>query len=464
MGALLTRDLLYESVLLFLKGNPLRVVKCAFWLRRGKAALKARLAGQVSLNYSTLPYNRALIAFLRGEREQGRRLILVTAADQHLAQVSPDYLKLFDQVIASDGIVNLKGTLKRDKLIALFGVGGFDYVGNNHADIAVWKAAALRFAANAPKSVLEKVCAFGEVARTFDCPRRPLTVIRAIRLHQWPKNLLVFVPVITSHAVLDVTTMTRAVAAFIVFGLTASSVYVLNDLLDINEDRLHPNKRLRPMASGEVSLPRATGIIVVLLALAASIALYLSATFAMTLAAYYAISCAYSWKLKQLLLVDVFALAGLYTMRLVAGGAATGISLSFWLLCFSGFLFFSLALLKRFMELKVTRQLGGEASPGRAYTVIDVEHIGSLGVSSGMVSVLVMALYVTSAEVQLLYQSPMLLLLICPLLAFWVSRIWLLANRGLLHDDPIAFALKDRTSYVVGSLIVAVIVAAAIYV
>jgi 4-hydroxybenzoate polyprenyltransferase len=276
---------------------------------------------------------------------------------------------------------------------------------------------------------------------------RARAALRALRLHQWAKNALVLAPPLLAHR-LDAPTLGRAALAFLAFGLVASALYVANDLVDVERDRRHPLKRERPFASRE--LPAAAGLLLVppLLGAGALAALALPASFGLLLLGYAATSLAYSIALKRLVALDLVVLAGLYTARLWGGSLATGVPISSWLAAFSMFLFLSLAFLKRAGEIVA---MAGE-SPGRGYRASDAEQVFALGPASGYVSVLVLALYVSSPDVERLYAAPERLWLLCPLALYWLSRIWILARRGEVHGDPVVHALRDPASYAVGAL------------
>jgi 4-hydroxybenzoate polyprenyltransferase len=279
-----------------------------------------------------------------------------------------------------------------------------------------------------------------------DVARRLRAGLRALRLHQWAKNLLVFVPLVAAHRLGDGSLFVDAVLAFLAFGLCASSAYVLNDLVDIKADRRHPRKRLRPFASGV--LPPGAGVVLVpaLLAASIAIALALPGRFLLVLAGYYALTLAYSFALKRIVLVDAVALAALYAARILAGAQAVQLPLSNWLLLFAVFLFFSLALVKRYAELDALRKEGRLDAAGRDYQVADLPILHSLGTASAAACVLVLALYLNSPAVLALYREPNALWLLCVLLLYWLSRVWLKGHRGEMHDDPVVFALKDRVS------------------
>lgn len=456
-GTLIAGDLLYESFLIAAKENPLIVFYCFGWLLKGKAFLKAELAARVSINYETLPYNQILLTYLHQEKNAGRSLVLATASNTKFAQGVACHLNLFDQVFSSSREINLEGQTKRMVLKETFGTTGYAYIGNSKSDLPVWSGAASRLIANASPSVTQSLQKMGSVERIFESNRSAFTLLRAIRIHQWLKNLLLFGPLIAAHRLLSLEALMQALVAFIGFSMTASAVYLINDLADLENDRKHPTKHRRPIAAGLVQIPTACGLAVFLLAGAACISTALPGGFQLILWGYFGLTLTYSFWLKRILLVDVVVLATLYTIRLVAGGVATGTVLSLWMLTFSCFIFLSLALVKRYTELKEARDRNRKQPSGRGYLLADLDQISILGVSSAMVSVLVIALYISSPQVQPFYRSPLVLLLLCPVLLYWLSRVWILASRGKIHDDPVVFAIKDRTSYGV-ALIAAIII------
>ncbi len=457
-GTLIKTDVLWESMVLLLKRSPFHLFALPFWWLRGRAFLKQQIAARTALDPATLPYHPEFLEYLRSERHAGRTLILATAADEQLARRVAEHLGLFAGVVASNGKNNLRGKHKGDALTERFGSRGFDYAGNSTTDLPVWQQSHAAIVVNSSPGLADRARQISEVSHTFACsaPFVP-NLVRALRPHQWAKNAIVFVPLLAAHQLADKTLLFLALLAFVAFCLCASGVYVLNDLLDLEADRHHATKKLRPFASGELPLSAGLLLVPALFVASAAVASRLSWNFAAVLALYLVLTTSYSWRIKQVALLDVFFLAGLYTMRLIGGHAATGVKYSFWLLVFSMFIFLSLALVKRFTELKALRQLNAQDSKGRGYTPLDLELVAMLGIASGFLAVLVMALYVNSQDVRSLYQIPGALLLLCPLLLYWVSRVWLLAHRGQMHDDPIVFALKDPVSYLIGILILTVL-------
>jgi 4-hydroxybenzoate polyprenyltransferase/phosphoserine phosphatase len=453
-GTLIFSDLLLESGLSYLKRHPSRFHMPLRWLLGGKAKLKGRLAETSELDVSVLPYNEAVLALIRREKQRGRRIVLATASHHSYAERIAAHLGLFDQVLGSDLHTNLCARHKRDALIAAFGRHGFDYAGNSADDLPVWQAARHAYLVNAGGRLSQRAGRQGNVVEELACQRQSLrTWLRAMRIHQWTKNLLIFVPLLASHQLTNPQLLLDGLLALLFFGLCASSIYILNDLLDLQDDRQHAYKRLRPFASG--ALPVRSGLLafplLLLLSLSGALVL-LPWTFGLVLASYCVLTIAYSLWLKQLMAVDVLLLAMLYTSRIVAGTFAFAVSLTFWMLAFSMFIFLSLALLKRCAELRDARSKGkSQKTPGRGYYPDDLEIVSALGVSSGYLSVMVLALYIQEGTTAALYRHPQLIWLACPLLLFWITRIWMLTHRGLMHDDPVVFAMRDRTSLLVGA-------------
>ena len=462
-GTLIRSDLLLETGLAFVHDRPKRFFTLLAWLARGKAKLKHELALATEIDVSVLPFDDAVLEFIRSQRNQGRKLVLATASHQRLAGQVEKHLKLFDEVIASDESRNLSAQAKRDVLVQTYGERGFDYIGNSKDDLPVWRAARKAHVVNASPSTYKRARELGNVS---DIPTSPSPALRdwlkALRLHQWLKNLLVLVPLLAAHRYHEPRLVLDALLIFFCFSLCASSVYVLNDLLDLRDDRHHARKRLRPFASGRLSIQSGLIAAPMLLSLAFGLAyLLLPAAFIAGLAIYYILTFTYSLALKRQIVVDVITLAALYTLRIVVGGVALSIPVSFWLLAFSMFMFLSLALVKRYAELFDIRARGTEKEAGgRGYFPNDLPMVASLGGGAGYIAVMVLALYINDAHTTKLYSQPQFMWLACPLLLGWVSRVWMFANRGLMNEDPVVFAAKDPTSLSMGALIALVFWAA----
>ncbi|MYM91334.1 UbiA family prenyltransferase [Rugamonas sp. FT82W] len=463
-GTLIKTDLLVETASSFLIEQPWRAGSLLGWLAAGRSTLKARLAEDTRVELASLPYNEELLDWLRAEKQRGRRLVLATASHQSLADGVAAHLGLFDEVLGSDAATNLKSHAKREALVARYGERGYEYVGNDWPDVAIWRGAARAHVVSRSPRLIEAASQHGNLGRVMGDGRlSPLAgLLRAMRPHQWLKNLLVLMPLLAAHQYGDPLSVMHALLALLVFSLTASSVYLLNDLVDVGDDRHHARKRRRPFASGQLSLAAGWLAWPLLLAAGAGLAaLALPPRFIGALAVYFALTLGYSFRLKQVPVVDVLSLAALYTLRIVAGAFAVSVELSFWLLSFSMFVFLSLAFIKRYSELHAARQ-AGQSKPlrGRGYVQQDLELVSSLGSNAGYIAVLVLAFYIQDARTARLYAHPTLIWLACPLMLYWISRAWLIAHRGQMHDDPIVFAIKDRVSWLVGALLAGVFVLA----
>jgi 4-hydroxybenzoate polyprenyltransferase len=453
-GTLVATDLLWESLVSTIRRKPAMLLNLPIWLLRGRAYLKQRLAEVSSVDFTTLPYRPEVIEFVNGERRNGRTVVLATAADQVLAAGVSKHLGMFSAVLASDGVTNLKGPVKAALLSDRFGRGNFDYIGDSTADIPCWESAATAISTGSGRGAravphLRHLTADAK-------PEHPLAaMIAALRPHQWVKNALLVLPMLAGHR-FDVGTALAVAIAFVSMSFCASGGYVLNDLLDVAADRQHPRKRTRPFSSGRLSL--STGVWLILgtwivgFGLAA---LLLPGAFAILSAVYLLTTIAYSLRLKREPILDVMTLSGLYVMRVIAGGVATGIFVSNWLLAFTLFISLSLAFLKRFIEVSA-REGNGEI-PGRAYVSSDAGWLHSVGLSSAYLAVVVFALYANNPELTRLYTHPDRLMVICPPLLYWATRTWFKAHRRLLHDDPVVAIARDPWTYVVGAVAMGVV-------
>lgn len=458
-GTLIRTDLLVESALALLSRSPLMLFTMLLWLMRGKAFLKREIAKRVNLNIATLPYNEEVVAWVRGQQAT-RRTVLCSAADLSLATQVADHIGGFGAVIASEGSKNLSGTNKAAALIELYGEKGFDYIGNATVDLKVWKVANAAIVVERGSKLSAAAARVTHVERTFHQTGSTVKQwLKAFRVHQWIKNVLVFLPLLAAHRVFDLHAVLSSVQAFICFGLCASSVYLTNDLLDLGADRQHRRKKHRPFAAGTLPLYQGPLAAFLLLIVGFGLACLLAPTFALVLLGYYVLTTGYSFKFKRVVMLDVVVLAVLYTTRILAGAAAIQSKLSFWLLAFSMFIFLSLAMIKRYTELLTAQKSDSIKAAGRGYEVDDLPLIQSLGSASGYLSVLVLALYVDSTASLSLYRHPHYLWLLCPLLLYWISRTWVIAHRGVMHDDPVVFAVMDKVSRVVMLIAGAIVVA-----
>ena len=445
-GTLIRTDTLIESFFALLRKNFLYIFLVPIWLMGGKANFKEQIARRVDLNVALLPYHEEFLSFLREQQKEGRRLVLATAANKKYADAIASNLGIFEAVFSSDAKTNLSATRKLQRLQLDYGDRGFDYAGNSHDDMAILSKARHALLVNPGYRVSDAVGKVASVERIFErSPMSVLLFIRALRVHQWLKNLLLFAPLFAAHLFGDVSLLGRVGLAFLSFSLCASSAYILNDLVDLPDDRAHSSKRNRPFASGALPVIHGALLIPVLLLTAFLIGSLLPPVFILVLGTYYVVTLAYSIWLKRIVIVDVLVLAGLYTLRVLAGAAATSIHLSFWLLVFSMFMFMSLAMLKRYSELYGLSDEGG-AVKGRGYNVSDLVLVNNAGITSGYLAALVLAMYIDSADIAIHYTHPEIIWLLCPLLLYWVSRMWLIAGRGGMHDDPLVFAVSDRIS------------------
>lgn len=461
-GTLVRSDLLIESTLRLLSDQPWVAFLLPVWLIfGGKARLKREVANRVTMETDLLPFDQRILTLVRDARHSGRSVVLVSASDQRLVDQVAESLSLFDRALGSDGSRNLAGVSKAEELVGLYGSRGFDYAGNSTVDLAVWREARKGWVVNAGDSLRRKAAECCEIQYYLPpVSAGPLAWGKAMRIHQWLKNLLVFVPLLASHQFLDLGDGLRAAGAFLAFGLCASGVYLLNDLLDLDSDRKHPRKRFRPFAAGDLPVGKG-GLVAPLLAVAGlAVAFAVSVSFMLVLAGYYLATFAYSMRIKRVPVLDVMVLAALYTIRIIGGAVAIGAALSFWLLAFSVFLFLSLALLKRYAELLLVRAEGRTSASGRGYGTDDLPLIQSMGSASGYAAVLVLALYINSPESQALYPRPEILWLLCPVALYWVTRVWMVAHRGHMHDDPVVYAVRDRVSQILALSGLALVLAA----
>jgi 4-hydroxybenzoate polyprenyltransferase len=449
-GTLINTDLLYEAIILLIKKNPVYIFKCLLWLIKGKAYFKAKVFGQVQLHYQTLPFNQEILCFLQNEFAKGRTIILATASPVtcaiEIAKVHP----FFSKVYGTDNNINLKGANKLNLLVKEFGNGKFDYIGNSKPDLVIFTSCRYAYLVNATSAVERSAKQLNNLKNTWGSAGATFKdYIKAVRAYQWIKNLLLFVPLITSHSLQSFNLLIISFFAFLAFNLVASAGYLLNDLLDISSDRRHPRKQFRPVASGKVSVAKALLIAVIFLAAGLIFAATLNLFFFAILLFYFFTSFSYSLFFKKIVLYDVFILALLYSIRVFAGAVVINVSLSFWLIAFSTFMFLSLAFVKRYSELMQINGSPDLKNRGRGYAVEDLNLLQVMGVTSGFIAVVVFSLYINSPEVAQLYSKPKILWAISFLFLFWISRIWLFTTRGKMADDPIIFAIKDITSYFV---------------
>ncbi len=471
-GTLVKSDTLLDTVLVVARQRPMELVHIPGWIAQGRAAFKRHLTELVTLDVEHLPYNRPLLEYLRQQYGEGREIYLATAADRELAERIAAFLGIFAGVLASDGALNLAGGNKLAAFRAKFGEN-FCYIGNARPDVELLAVCVSPMVANPDRALLAGMQRAGTVAEARFEDRGPVlrSWLKAIRLHQWAKNALLFVPLLLAHQ-WHLRTFGGAITAFFSFGMCASATYIINDLLDLEADRRHPRKRRRPFAAGDLS--GIAGVVVVGLLMLGALVLALAVphvfnalpgtavlanpySFLGWLGLYTVVTLSYSPYLKRKLLLDVFVLSGLYTVRIMAGSAATGIPMSPWLAGFGVFFFLSLAFVKRFSELEGLRERGVSVSNGRGYFVSDLEQLRALGTGAMYAAVVVLSIYINNPETNFLYAHPVRLWVVVPVLLLWLSQVWMLASRGEMHDDPVVFAITDKRSLLLGALMAAVI-------
>jgi len=455
-GTLVATDTTVEGLLEVLKAAPWRLFTIIAMLMNGRPALKRYVASKTAIDASALPYREEVLTEMRDARADGRHVILVTASDQSTADAVAGHLGLIDEAVGTHTDTNLKASRKAEYLVSRFGAGGFSYVGDASADLPVWEAAGEAIMVAPSASTRRR--AEHAVPRSRVLVERPSKLraaIKELRPHQWAKNVLLFVPLYFAHQYTNLALVFTAVMAFLSFSFAASSIYVLNDLVDLPADRLHRSKRNRPLAAGALSI--ADGIALSFLSLLASIGLalmFVNAKFLLVVFGYVVLTTAYSFFLKQRMIVDVLTLASLFTYRVMAGGVAVSVPLSEWLLAFSIFFFTSLAFVKRYSELIQIKADGRQSIKGRNYRPADMPIIVAAGLASGFLAVLVFALYINTPTIISYYPRFQVLWGICLVLVYWIMRIWFLAARDEMHDDPVLFAVKDRISILAGIVVV----------
>lgn len=441
---LVRTDMLVESFFGVMGRSPLTALKALPALAHGKVALKRRLAVDYTFDPATLPYNQRVIEMAQEASANGRRIVLASASDTRIVGAIADHLG-FDQWFGSDGKVNLKSSRKSACLVSEFGEQRFDYVGNEAADLEVWRHARNAITVGAPAGVIGRLRRGQDVTR-IEAGRTSLKAwIKLLRPHQWAKNALVLVPMLTSHT-FSLHNILYSLLAFVAFSLCASGGYVVNDLVDIEADRAHPTKRKRPFASGSVPVLKGALVGVGVLAAAFALAAFVNLNFLAVLAVYFAVNMAYSFSLKRKMIIDVVTLGGLYTIRVIAGAEAIDVVLSEWLMAFSMFMFLFLAIIKRHSEMVMRLNAGLSDPSNRNYKAVDINVLAGLAAAAGYSSVIVLALYIASDQARSLYHHSQFLWLACPLLLYWIARFVMMSQRQHIPDDPLVFALRDKVT------------------
>ncbi len=456
-GTLTPTDTLVESLVKVVKQSPLNLLRLPLWLLKGRAGFKEAIAAHSSIDLDHLPYHESLLDYLREEKAKGRQIVLATAAHQSIAERVSTHLGLFDKVLATKSGHNLKGKRKLQAIQESVGEA-FVYAGDSQADLPVWKAAKAAILVGVAPHTAEAVRRNIPIEREFPKEGLGLAVwLHALRVHQWLKNLLLFVPLLTTFSFLEIGKIATMTVAFLAFSFAASATYVVNDLWDLENDRAHPRKRLRPFASARLPILHGLAVAGGALALALVMAFAVSKGFFLMLLLYLLLTSAYSWGLKEYVLIDVLMLSLLYTLRILAGSVAIGIATSSWLLAFSVFMFLSLALVKRCAELVSLEENGVKATRGRDYRVTDLVVLWPLGVGAALSAVVVFGLFISAPETQARYATPQLLWLTAIGLIYWLARLWIKTSRGEMHDDPVVYAIKDHGSRVTVFSMIAVV-------
>jgi 4-hydroxybenzoate polyprenyltransferase/phosphoserine phosphatase len=463
-GTLIRGDLFWECILALLRTSPFTLLLTPFWLLSGRAALKRQLAACTELNPANLPYRQQVLDLLHREKAAGRHIVMATAADRELAESIAAYLGLFDEVHGSDGKTNLKGANKAAFLAERFAATGFEYIGDSAADVTVWRSSLGAYVVGSEARAEQAATVTTVKGTIFDSqPEAAASLgssfrvwINALRGHHWAKNLLLFLPLALSHNLAPAPIL-RTLAGFALYCFCASGLYILNDLLDLHSDREHPWKQKRPFAAGDISIPEGLLAAFLLLCVSLSFGFLLNTSFGLALVGYSALTMLYSLYLKKIALIDVFVLSSFYSFRILAGALISATLLSQWFLAFSMFFFLSLAMAKRHSELLHASNLVTAGKSGRGYHIGDRELLLALGVGSSFSAVVILSLYVRSQDVRLLYSSPEFLTLLCPIVLYWLSRVWLQAHRGELREDPVTLAIRDPVSYGVALASAAVI-------
>jgi 4-hydroxybenzoate polyprenyltransferase len=459
-GTLTVTDTLVESVVQLCKQHPFDLLKLPFWLLKGRAGFKASIANSLTFSVTNLPFNTNLIDYLRIEKQHGRQLILATAANSKIAKAVEAHLGLFDIVLASCENHNLKGLSKLAAIQKTVG-SEFVYAGDSKADLPIWQAAQAAILVNTSRKIGSTVREHTKIELELPATNSEFKLyLRAIRVHQWFKNLLLFVPFLTAFSFQEIEKLLAITLAFFAFSLAASATYLGNDIWDLDSDRSHPRKKFRPFASGQIPILKGVGLGGVLLISGLVLAASISLNFLWMLLLYLAVTTAYTWKLKTYVLIDILVLSLLYTLRIIAGSVAVNVPTSSWLLAFSVFIFFSLALVKRCSELVSIQQRGKEATLGRDYRTSDLVVLWPLGIGSALSSVVVFGLFISSPETKVRYASPQCLWLVGIGLIYWLARLWIKTARGEMHDDPLVFAIRDFGSRITILAMISVTLAA----
>ncbi len=461
-GTLIKTDSILEATLLAIKRKPLLLFMLFFWILKGKNYFKSHILALAKPDAELFPYNQNVIEIIEAAKNEGRHIVLTTASLESVANDVNKYTGLFDELIFSTENHNNRSENKSKTLDEKFGKGQYDYMGNSSADLDVFENCRNAYLISNDKSLINKATKANPNLTVLEADGHFLKhLIKEMRIYQWVKNLLIFLPLLLAHEFTDITAITNSIIAFFCFSFTASFIYIVNDLLDLESDRIHKKKRNRPFAAGVLSPIPAFLISFVLMLISFAVSIfYLPNDFAWILFLYLIITTLYSIYLKRIVIADIITLAVLYSIRIVAGGEITKLPLSKWFIAFSLFIFFSLAIIKRYTELKNLIKQNKTKAKGRGYETDDMKLLLTLGTSSGYLSVLIFLLYIFSPEVSVLYNNPLWLIPVSVLLLAWITRMWFKAFRGEMDEDPVVYTVKDPFSYVLFGLMILFIVGA----
>lgn len=442
---LISTDILIEQIIKFLKRNPFKIFLLVIWFFKSKRYLKKKLFENVKVDYLNLPYREEVINFIKQEKERNKKVVLITATYYEIANQINSQLKIFDEVYGSNENISLKGKNKEKFLVGKFGIGAFSYIGDSISDLPIWRKSRKSYLVSNSRFMnflLKKRKNFA--GNLLPNETKLVDFFKLLRLHQWVKNILIFIPLLLAHEFQNFFAISRSIIAFFSFSLLASALYIMNDIIDIDNDRNHPTKKFRPIASGYFSAYTALFISFITFTSALILGWQVNYTFILILLAYVLINLFYSLWAKQVEILDIFTLSIFYVIRLYAGSVATNIQISNWLLAFSMFFFLSLATLKRFSEIKLSNSSPRE-SFGRPYSPESSNFFLTFGIASSFASIVVLILYINSEKVLGLYRNPNFLWLDAFLLLLWMSIIWNLANKGKIDYDPVFESLKNPT-------------------
>ncbi len=443
-NTLVRTDLLLEAAIQFLKRNPFRILKLIGWALKGPLTLKKNLEHQIKIDPLILPYDPKVIDLIREYKRQGFRVLIASASPASWVREVSHHLNLFEGALGTDS-ENLKGIKKYEAIVKNFGVTEFIYVGDDYSDIAIWQRCKSAVVVNGTKETIAALSHEGIKHKIIESrPNYIKTVAKLIRVRQWPKNALLFLPVVAAHA-LESASLLSLICGFFGFSFAASSVYIFNDLFDVSSDRQHHSKKSRPIASGDISFFNSIALFILMVVLSLGLGFAAGIPFIKVVVGYWFLNLVYTLYFKKQVVLDILVLSGMYTIRLYAGAAITLTPISNWLLAFSTFFFFGLACVKRYIELL---RMKGIHAAGRGYSYEDADIVRILGVGSGLISILVLLLYIQSPEVSQLYKDQSLMWFMVPIMLFWNARLWVLTGRGQVDDDPVIFALKDGWSWI----------------